>query len=209
MTRAIHFRKALPIVHTILALFFGGAGLFLRDALLNRPFLSNPAVYEPTLRSFIWPWPLKFAAILDMPAVLAGILLSYALDQIDQLRPALPAWASVLSMLVFVPLLWFAVGAWLDRTLRARHRLEPLSPLHSHLRNSRRNSSNHHCFRRKLRRLRRSPLASASHGHRRPRPPPVDQTRATEHALEQNRIHLPSRFVKIGPSAYAEKKPTA
>src|SRR5580700_3328601 len=119
MTRTIQFRKALPVVHTIFALFFGGTGLFLRNALLNRPFLSNPAVYEPTLRSFIWPWPLKFAAILDMPAVLAGMLLSSALDQIDQVRPALPAWTSVLSMLIFVPLLWFAVGAWLDRTLRA------------------------------------------------------------------------------------------
>jgi hypothetical protein len=119
MTRTIQFRKALPVVHTIFAVFFGGAGLFLRDALLNRPFLSNPVVYEPTLRSFIWPWPLKFAAILDMPAVLAGILLSWAIAQIDQLRPALPAWTSVLSMLIFIPLLWFAVGAWLDRTLRA------------------------------------------------------------------------------------------
>ena len=119
MPRTIQFRKALPLVHTILALFFGGTGLFLRDALLNRPFLSNPAVYEPSLRSFIWPWPLKFAAILNMPAVLAGILLSGALEQIEQLRPKLPLWTAVLSMLIFIPLLWFAVGAYLDRTLRA------------------------------------------------------------------------------------------
>jgi hypothetical protein len=155
MTRTIQFRKALPVVHTVFALFFGGTGLFLRNALLNRPFLSNPAVYEPTLRSFIWPWPLKFAAILDMPAVLAGMLLSSALDQIDQLRPALPAWTCVLSMLIFVPLLWFAVGAWLDRTLRASQIKSPDTAwnlcllFHRHFRNSRRNSANHHCFRHK------------------------------------------------------------
>jgi hypothetical protein len=122
MPRTIQFRKALPVVHTILALFFGGIGLFLRDAILSRPFLGSPSAYETTLRYHVWPWPLKFAEILNMPAVLADAIPAWV---IDYFRPGLPEWTSLLPVLIFVPLLWFAVGAYLDRTLRANQLKSP------------------------------------------------------------------------------------
>jgi hypothetical protein len=47
-----------------------------------------------------------------MPAFLLGLLLSWPLDA---LRPGLPESVSLLPALLFVPLLWYFVGSWLDK----------------------------------------------------------------------------------------------
>jgi O-antigen/teichoic acid export membrane protein len=48
-----------------------------------------------------------------MPAFLAGGLLSWPLPGLQS--PALSETVSYLPMLLFVPLLWYLVGAWLDQ----------------------------------------------------------------------------------------------
>jgi hypothetical protein len=108
MTREIHFHKLLPLSQTIVAIAFGGYGLWLRDSIINKSWLG----WNSTLPFHVWPWAFKFAAILNMPAFLAGGLLSWPLDAI---RPGLPESISMLPVLLFVPLLWYRIGLWLDQ----------------------------------------------------------------------------------------------
>ena len=96
---------------TLLASFFGGWGLWLRNSILSRPFWGDSTLWNSTARYHIWPWPFKFAAVLNMPAFAAGTLLSLPLDA---LRPGLPEWCSVLTVLPFVALLWYRIGVLLD-----------------------------------------------------------------------------------------------
>jgi len=49
-----------------------------------------------------------------MPAFLASGLLSWPLDY---LRPGLPEWVSALPVLLFIPLLWYWVGARVDKNI--------------------------------------------------------------------------------------------
>jgi hypothetical protein len=60
----------------------------------------------------VWPWPYKFAVVLNMPAFLIGLLLSWPLDA---LRPGFPESVSLLPALLFIPLLWYLAGLWLDK----------------------------------------------------------------------------------------------
>ena len=113
MVQEAHFRKLLPIAHTFVAAVFGGWGLLLRDSMIR-----NSLGWNSTLRFHVWPWPFKFAAILNMPALIVGGLVSWPLDS---LRPGLPESVAVLPTLLFVPLLWYWVGSWADRTGTSAH----------------------------------------------------------------------------------------
>ena len=113
MVQKVHFRKLLPIVQTLVAAVFGGWGLLLRDSIIR-----NSLGWNSTLRFHVWPWPFKFAAILNMPALIAGVIVSWPLDS---LRPGLPESVSLLPTLLFVPMLWYLVGLWADRTGRSTH----------------------------------------------------------------------------------------
>jgi hypothetical protein len=108
MARGIHFRKILPLSQTIVAMVFIEWGLWIRDSIISNSWLG----WNSTLRFHVWPWPFKFAAILNMPALLAGLLLSWPLDT---LRPGLRESVSILPVLLFVPLLWYGIGSWLDQ----------------------------------------------------------------------------------------------
>ena len=108
MAQGMQFRKVLPILQTVLAMFFGGWGLWLRNEILSHSWMG----WNSTARFHVWPWPFKFAAISNMPALLAGSLLSWP---IGTLRPGLPESVQISPALLFVPLLWYWVGSWLDR----------------------------------------------------------------------------------------------
>ena len=111
MAREIYFRKILPPLFTTVAIVFGEWGLWLRVSIINKSSLG----WHSTLPFQVWPWPFKFAAILNMPAFLAGLLLSWCLDAV---RPEFPESISFVSVLLFVPLLWYWIGSGLDE----RHR---------------------------------------------------------------------------------------
>jgi hypothetical protein len=112
MVQGNQFRRVLLVSQTALAVFFGAWGLWLRNSVLSRPWLGGSTGWDSTLRFHVWPWPFKFAAILNMPAFLAGSILSWPLDYI---RPGLPEWVSFLPELLFVPLLWYWVGSLPDK----------------------------------------------------------------------------------------------
>jgi hypothetical protein len=108
MAEGSQFRKRLPVAQTVLATFLGGWGLWLRNEILSHSWMG----WNSTARFHAWPWPLKFVAIVNMPAFLAGSLLSWP---IYNLRLELPESVEALASLVFVPLLWYWIGSWLDQ----------------------------------------------------------------------------------------------
>jgi hypothetical protein len=112
MARGTQFRKVLPVFQTAIAVSFGGWGLWLRNSILSRPFWGSTG-WNSTAVFHVWPWPFKFAAILNMPAFLCGSLFSWP---INYLRPGLPEWVSILPSLLLVLVLWYMVGSWVDRT---------------------------------------------------------------------------------------------
>jgi hypothetical protein len=112
MDRESHFRKILPTLQTIVAVAFGGWGLWVRNAILSRPFVLGMTGWESTARFHVWPWPYKFAAVLNMPALLAGALVSWPFNA---LLPVLSGSLSVLLTLLFVFFLWYWIGSWLDQ----------------------------------------------------------------------------------------------
>jgi hypothetical protein len=119
MIQRTQFRSVLPVLQTVLAVFFGGRGLWLRNSILSRPFLGTSTGWESTLRFHVWPWPLKFAVILNMPAILAGGLLTLPLQY---LRPGLTEWVAALPVLLVIFLFWYWVGSWADSNISERAR---------------------------------------------------------------------------------------
>jgi hypothetical protein len=113
MIAGIQFRRVLPVSQTVLATVFGGWGLWIRDSILSQPLFGNSTLRNSTAQFHVWPWPFKFAVVLNMPAFLMGLLLSWPLSAF---RPGLPESISVLPVLLLVPLLWYSIGSWLDRT---------------------------------------------------------------------------------------------
>ena len=107
MIQRTQFHKVLPVSQTALAILFGGWGLWVRVSMLNRSFLG----WGSTAEFHLWPWPFKFAAILTMPAFIVGTLLSWPLGY---LLPRLPDWVPIV---LFIPLLWYWVGSWVDQHL--------------------------------------------------------------------------------------------
>jgi len=114
MVRETQFCKVLPALQTAIAISFGGWGLWLRNSILSRPFWGSTG-WNSTAVFHVWPWPFKFAAILNMPAFLASGLLCWPLDY---LWPGLPDGVSALPVLLLVALLWYWVGSWADKVVR-------------------------------------------------------------------------------------------
>ena len=102
------FRRILPIAQTALALTFGGWGVRQRDEILSRSWLG----WNSTARFHVWPWPLKFAAVSNMPAFLGGAFVSWPMSAV---WPRSPEWAQLAPSLLFVMILWDWIGARLDR----------------------------------------------------------------------------------------------
>ena len=119
MIQLRQFSRMLPLLQTALAISFGGWGLWLRNSILSRPFFGTSTGWDSTMRFHVWPWPLKFAVILNMPAFLAGALLTLPLDF---LWPRSAAWVSALLTLFVIAFIWYRVGLWADKNLSARGR---------------------------------------------------------------------------------------
>lgn len=111
MAAEVRFRVILPIAQCVSAILFGGFGLWERYYVLDQPFFSG-TWWDSTARFHVWPWPYKFAAVTNFPAVLVGSLVSWPLAE---RWPNLPESAQCALCLPFVVLLWFRIGGWFDR----------------------------------------------------------------------------------------------
>lgn len=116
MVQRNQFRTILPFLSVALALIFGGEGLRIRNSILGQRFFENSTLWNSTARFHVWPWPFKFAVVQNMPAFLIG---SIIVRPVDTFRPGLPEWISMLPALLFVPLLWYSIGFWLDQRRNA------------------------------------------------------------------------------------------
>jgi len=113
MASTAHLRRILPISQTVFAASLGGWGLWIRNSILDQPFFDNPTSWQTSARFHVWPWPFKFAVVSNMPAFLAGELLSWP---VSALWPGLSEPISYLPALLLVPLLWYRIGSRLDRS---------------------------------------------------------------------------------------------
>src|SRR5690348_8122023 len=104
MHRFSQFRVLLPVAFTVVGAVFG---LVQRAAILNQRLWDSQTLWSSTARFHVWPWPYKFAAVLNLPALLGGMLLSVPLVAI---RPTMPESAQFAVSLVLVPPLWFWIG---------------------------------------------------------------------------------------------------
>jgi len=111
MTSRVRFRQILPASQVPLAALFGGWGLWQRNQILSHDYLFGIG-WNSTARFHVWPWPYKFAAVTNFPALLAGLLLTVPIGAV---RPTLPEAIQLTPTLVFVLLLWRWVGSRLDR----------------------------------------------------------------------------------------------
>lgn len=102
------FRAILPALQVMLGALFGGWGLWQRNQILSHDYLFGIG-WNSTARFHVWPWPFKFAAVSNFPALLAGLLLTIPISversEAIQVAPAL----------LFVVVLWRWVGTRLDR----------------------------------------------------------------------------------------------
>ncbi len=113
MIRGIRFRTILPIAQCGFAALFGGLGLWQRSTILSRPgFGEGQTLWDSTARFHVWPWPFKFAVVTNTPAFLSWAVVSWP---IGERWPDIPEVVFAAPSLLFVALLWYAVGRWLDR----------------------------------------------------------------------------------------------
>src|SRR5215469_8774463 len=69
MTSRVRFRQILPASQVPLAALFGGWGLWQRNQILSHDYLFGIG-WNSTARFHVWPWPYKFAAVTNFPALL-------------------------------------------------------------------------------------------------------------------------------------------
>jgi hypothetical protein len=112
MSQKIRFRIMVPVLETSLAALSGGFGLWQRNQILSHPGFGGGTMWDTTARFHVWPWPFKFAVISNVPAFLAGLLLTLPIRVI---WPTLSEMAALAPSLIFAALLWYWVGYRLDR----------------------------------------------------------------------------------------------
>jgi hypothetical protein len=111
MRQPPRFRIILPPVQFFLAGLLGGCGLWQRAVILSRPFMSGQTLNDTTARFHIWPWPFKLAAVINMPAVIVGGLLSWVFGAFGVL---VNDFTGFIFSLLLVPPLWYWIGSKLD-----------------------------------------------------------------------------------------------
>lgn len=72
------------------------------------------------MRYHIWPWPFRFALILNIPAFLSGALVLWPMDKFASNRPEAFECGALLP---FVFVLWYWIGSRLDRRWHASDRV--------------------------------------------------------------------------------------
>jgi hypothetical protein len=106
MAAEIRFRVILPVAEGLSATLFGGFRLWERSAFLCRPVFGNETLWNSSVAAHYWPWTYKFIAVLNFPALLAGLLLGWPIGRSGQVCLSLRCW--------FIVLLWFRIGCWFD-----------------------------------------------------------------------------------------------
>lgn len=117
MVRDARFRLFLPMAQFLLAVLFGGLGLWQRSAILCQPLFDGQTLWNSTAVYHVWPWLYKFAVVSNIPAFVIGSLLSWP---IAIAWPKASEYVANIPSLLLVPVLWHWVGSHLDRRWSVR-----------------------------------------------------------------------------------------
>jgi hypothetical protein len=104
------FRWGLAVAQFLLAAVSGGIGFWQRHAILNQRF-GEGTFWDTTSAYHVWPWPFKFAAVVNLPALIGSMPLSSGIAMLWD------GWNEVAEntlALLFVPLLCFWVGGRME-----------------------------------------------------------------------------------------------
>lgn len=112
MAAEVRFRIILPVAQCGSATLFGGFGLWERWAFLSQRVFENGTLWNSSVASHYWPWPYKFAAVLNFPALLAA---PFVRVPVGKRWPNIRESGWFALSLPFVVLLWFRIGHWFDR----------------------------------------------------------------------------------------------
>jgi len=94
-----------------IAVGLGGTGTYIRHTVLSQPFLEGQTLMETTARYHVWPWPLKLAILVNLPAFMVADLVSMPLAILSK---RLATYLSTTLRLVLVVLLWLKIGKRLE-----------------------------------------------------------------------------------------------
>jgi hypothetical protein len=115
MTTLRH-KLIFALLQTIVAACVGGLGIWQRNQILNKPFFEGQTLRDTTAAFHVWPWPYKFAAIYNLPAVLGTGLLLVPTRLLWKNAPGL---LDVTISLLLVFSLWYWVGAHVQLSWRS------------------------------------------------------------------------------------------
>src|SRR3954454_21026050 len=111
------FGLLLGVSQAIVAACFGGFGTYQRNRILNQPFLDNQTLWETTARFHIWPWPLKFAIIMNFPAAVGTAIFSLPLAM--ALPRKIADAVEVVVLFTFVFVIWFSIASRIGASVRS------------------------------------------------------------------------------------------
>ena len=104
------FRWGLAVAQLLLAAVSGGIGLWQRHEILKQPFFDG-TLGDSTAAYHIWPWPFKFAIVVNLPALIGSVPVSGGIGLLWN------GWNEVADMtlaLLFVPVVWYWVGGRME-----------------------------------------------------------------------------------------------
>lgn len=104
------FSRLLPLVQCCLTVAFGGYGAWQRTKILSQPFFGV-TLANTTAAFHVWPWPYKFAAVSQLPALLASFIPTFLLSAIC---PTVAQYFELLACAVCVWLMWSYIGSKFD-----------------------------------------------------------------------------------------------
>lgn len=110
------FRLLLPPIQIISAACFGGVGLWERYQILNQRIWGDQTLWNSTAAFHVWPRPLRFAVVTNIPAFLAAGIVEWVVRWFGANPPEIAAFA---VSVVFVGVLWHKIGSQFDAQLAA------------------------------------------------------------------------------------------
>lgn len=117
--RQLQYRALLPAIQTVSAILCGGIGLSQRNAILKQPWLGEQTMADTTARFHVWPLPLRFALVNNLPALTSLGVIGWPLSRV---WPGMPIglWLSLLIACTYAN--WYLIGRRLDSEPSARKR---------------------------------------------------------------------------------------
>ena len=98
-----------------MTIIFGGIGLYQRQAALSQPFMAGQTRADTTDRYHVWPWPIRVAMIINLPALIGGAFLGGLFSYLSEMAGAV---VGSLAGLFLISQQWRAIGILLDKRPR-------------------------------------------------------------------------------------------